>query len=78
MAREKTEFIIQVNPELCKSCELCVEFCGKDALRMTKELKGSNSVPEVILENCNGCGLCELYCPDFAIYIVKKVAAKAI
>ena len=78
MPIEKSEFILQVNPELCKSCGLCVEFCGREALKMHDELKSGKRVPEVCLEHCNGCGLCEWYCPDFAIYVVKKVVAKAI
>jgi len=78
MPIEKSEFILQVNPELCKSCGLCVEFCGRDALKIQVALKSGKNLPVVNMERCNGCRLCEWYCPDFAIYVVKKVAAQAI
>lgn len=78
MPKDKPEFFIQVKPELCKSCGLCVEFCGRDALQMQIELETGKNVPVVNMERCNGCKLCEWYCPDFAIYVVEKVAAKAI
>ncbi len=78
MPKDKPEFFIRVKPELCKGCGLCVEFCGRDALQMQIELETGKNVPVVNMERCNGCRLCEWYCPDFAIYVVEKVAAKAI
>ncbi|MFX1466193.1 MAG: ferredoxin family protein [Promethearchaeota archaeon] len=78
MPKNKPEFFIRIKPELCKSCGLCVEFCGRDALKMYDDLKSGKRIPKVVPERCNACGLCEWYCPDFAIYVVKKVAAKAI
>ena len=79
MPKDKPEFFVRIEPELCKGCGLCVAFCGRDALKMYDDLKSGKRVPQVVnMERCNGCRLCEWYCPDFAIYIVEKVAAKAI
>ncbi len=78
MLKDKPEFILQINSELCKGCRLCVEFCGRDALKMQVELKSGKNLPIVNMERCNGCGICEWYCPDLAIYVVNKVATPTI
>jgi NAD-dependent dihydropyrimidine dehydrogenase PreA subunit len=55
---------INIKEEWCKSCEICVQFCPKDVLKM------GQFYPEVVnLEQCTGCKLCELLCPDFAIEV---------
>jgi NAD-dependent dihydropyrimidine dehydrogenase PreA subunit len=77
MPKDKPEFIVRVNPKLCKSCGLCVDFCGRGALKMSDETKSGKHVPEVDIERCTGCRLCEWYCPDFAIWIERKVEKKA-
>jgi len=52
-----------INREWCKGCEICVEFCPKDALAMDEMEKANLAFPE----KCDGCGMCELRCPDLAI-----------
>lgn len=58
-----------IRPELCKGCEVCVEFCPVKALALEKNCP---VVTVVAMEKCIACGMCELRCPDFAIYIEKK------
>jgi 2-oxoglutarate ferredoxin oxidoreductase subunit delta len=78
MPKEKQEFILKINSELCKSCGLCVEFCGRDALEMQVESTSGKNLPVVNKERCNGCQLCEWYCPDLAIFVVNEVLAPTI
>lgn len=59
----------------CKSCEVCVAICPRDALTM------ADDYPKLTYpERCTECGLCEVLCPDFAITVPnrheKKKAAR--
>lgn len=48
----------------CKSCDICVAICPKDALTM------EDAYPALTYpERCTECGLCEVLCPDFAITV---------
>ena len=63
---------IRIKQEWCKSCEICVEFCPRNVLKMGK------FYPEVVdLERCTSCKLCELLCPDFAISVVEPEKEEA-
>lgn len=58
---------IQINPQWCKGCGICVAFCQPEALET-----GRDGVPRVRdLEACTLCMLCELRCPDFAIVVIE-------
>lgn len=57
-------YSVKVDPCLCKSCGICVEFCPNRVLEM-------RDVPQPAHpEKCAGCGLCEIRCPDFAVEVV--------
>ena len=65
---------VVVDPSLCKSCWICVEFCPYRAL----ERPSTSSGPPVEVEGrCKGCRLCELLCPDFAISVVEEASVEA-
>jgi 2-oxoglutarate ferredoxin oxidoreductase subunit delta len=57
---------VEVDPELCKSCWICVEFCPHGALRAPE---GGVGTPMEVEGRCKGCRLCELLCPDVAISV---------
>jgi len=66
----KSEVII--NELLCKGCELCVYFCPRGCIEMTKnKLNPQGYVLPVFNhpENCNTCGICTRMCPDLAIEV---------
>ncbi len=71
---------ITVHRHFCKGCEICVEVCPKDVLKMVVALdRWEGTIVEVInIDNCNACMLCEYQCPDFAIEVfnVKKEQKK--
>jgi heterodisulfide reductase subunit A len=53
--------VAQVRPRLCTGCEMCVDACPYDAIRLEK---GKAVVNEVL---CEGCGTCTATCVRAAI-----------
>jgi len=62
-----------INPEKCKGCGFCIEFCPSHTLEFSQEFnsKGYHYPLNIKPETCTGCNLCGLYCPDFAIFGVR-------
>jgi len=75
----KRNFIVEIDEEFCKGCNLCVEFCPKNVFTTSERLtKRGYFVPEVVNPSaCTGCLLCEHLCPDMAITIRTKRTRKA-
>ncbi len=61
-----TNYLSQVDPDLCNGCSTCVEKCPVDAI----ELNDSN-IAEVNDEYCIGCGVCAHFCPENAIILLE-------
>ncbi|MFW9878048.1 MAG: 4Fe-4S binding protein [Candidatus Thorarchaeota archaeon] len=61
-----TNYLAQINPELCVGCGTCVEKCH----RLIIELNEDN-IAERDEESCIGCGICAYFCPENAISMVK-------
>ena len=57
----------------CKSCELCVEVCPKDSIRLSVRLNKLGVNPAEMLEGqtCSGCRNCIVMCPDAAIQLIE-------
>ncbi len=64
----KSNFYARLNGELCTGCEICLERCQMDAIRMV------DAKAEIDLDRCVGCGLCVTTCPTEAVALVKKTA----
>jgi len=70
---------LEITPDWCKSCDICVKLCPERCLRLNEERVVELAQPE----KCTGCRLCELLCPDFAIRVhldivnVQGIAAAA-
>ncbi len=63
-------FRIVIYENLCKGCELCVNFCPKDCFEMTTDRINAKGMPFaecVRLADCVGCRACATVCPEAAI-----------
>jgi len=56
---------IEVNIELCKGCERCIDACPQDILNA----KGYRYSVVSDESRCIGCRLCAISCPDVAIEV---------
>ncbi len=63
---------LEITPEWCKSCDICVKMCPERCLRLNAERIAELAEPE----RCTGCRLCEWLCPDFAIRVHLDAAAR--
>ena len=65
---------IVINPNYCKGCSICIEFCPKKVLRPSNNINAKGyALPEVVdLDTCTQCKLCEIVCPDLAIAVTSK------
>ncbi|MFX0166368.1 MAG: 4Fe-4S binding protein [Promethearchaeota archaeon] len=61
-----TNYLAQIDPELCVGCGTCVEKCH----RLIIELNEDN-IAERDEESCIGCGVCAYFCPENAISMIK-------
>ncbi len=68
---------IEVDPELCKGCGICVSVCPKEVLKLGEKIntKGYNFAVQ-FKEGCIGCKMCADMCPDVAITVFKEVKAE--
>lgn len=60
-----SSFLARVDPDECTGCEICIDRCQMDAIRV-------DDVAEVDPDRCIGCGLCALACPTEAIRVYRK------
>jgi Pyruvate/2-oxoacid:ferredoxin oxidoreductase delta subunit len=56
----------RVDPNLCTSCEACVERCPSKACAM------GDRIPQFDMDRCFGCGVCAVGCPGEAIALEEK------
>ena len=61
-----TNYLSQVDPDLCVGCGTCVEKCPVDAIKLNDSEKA-----EVNAEYCIGCGVCAHFCPENAISLLE-------
>ena len=56
-----SRFTAAIDPDLCTSCETCLERCYFDAINI------DDDTTEIDEEKCMGCGLCVVTCPEEAL-----------
>ena len=64
---------VEINPNYCKACDLCIIACKKDVLRFGKEhnANGYITVEAIPEKECTGCIMCAVVCPEGAIEVYK-------
>ena len=64
---------VNINPEKCKGCLLCVAVCPEKSLKQSGKINksGYNYVICMDSKKCRSCGFCYLVCPDVAIEVCK-------
>ncbi len=66
---------IIINSDYCKGCNICIEFCPKNVLQLSKAINAMGYIlPEAVdIQACTQCQLCVIVCPDLAIAVTPKV-----
>lgn len=65
---------IEVNPDLCKACGLCVAVCPKQVLAQGEHANkmGYFAVVPDDSKGCVACRMCATMCPEGAISVYKE------
>lgn len=64
----KAEYVIDVDPDLCQGCKLCISWCQFRALTYSPTLKRAL----VDVEKCFGCGVCRHACEFDALKLIPR------
>ncbi len=69
--RRKGSVLVEINENLCKGCDICIEFCPADVFEKSDKLNHKGYYLPIVtqMNECNGCRICDLMCPEFAIVI---------
>ncbi|MFH1489600.1 MAG: 4Fe-4S binding protein [Pseudomonadota bacterium] len=62
----QSNYFAAVDPEECIGCEICLERCQMEAIRMVDEKA------VIDLDRCIGCGLCVTTCSGEALHLERK------
>jgi 2-oxoglutarate ferredoxin oxidoreductase subunit delta len=65
---------IEIDQELCKGCEICMEFCPKKVISPSDKLNASGYLPASFTDNgeCTGCATCAVVCPEVVIEVYRE------
>ncbi len=64
---------ISIDPERCKGCALCIEFCPKKLISISDRLNAKGYFVAAFNDGneCTGCATCAVMCPEVAIEVMK-------
>jgi len=60
--QQHSDVLPQIDPEKCRSCSKCLEWCPSDAIVLEDKAR-------ILEDKCIGCGECTITCPHKAIAI---------
>jgi len=72
---DPSNYAVQVTPEACKACGLCVRRCPMDAIQMKFSAQSTNKFRKAVVVDtdvCIGCGVCVHKCPSESITLKRK------
>jgi len=72
---DQSNYAVQVTPETCKACGLCVKRCPMDAIQMRFSAESTNKFRKAVVVDtdlCIGCGVCVHKCPADSIMLQRK------
>lgn len=70
-----SNYEVQVSPETCIGCGLCVKRCPMDALQLVQSPQANNKTGKVCTtqpELCIGCGVCAYKCPTESLILKRR------
>jgi len=63
---------IIINRDRCKGCQLCINFCPKKVISLSRDLnKKGFHLAQYKGDGCVGCMHCAIICPDTCIEVYK-------
>ncbi len=72
---DKSNYLVEVAPETCKACGLCVKRCPMDAIQLKFSTKATNKFRKAVVidaDLCIGCGVCVYKCKPKSITLKRK------
>lgn len=63
------------NENRCKACELCIEACPQDIIRLSDRInaQGYQAAECFDQDKCTSCQACAIICPDQVITVFRLV-----
>ena len=69
----KVQGHIKIEIEKCKGCELCINECPQDSLKMSENINQKSYHYAVLVDDtCTGCTNCALVCPETIITVFRE------
>ena len=72
---DKSNYQVEVTPETCKACGLCIKRCPMDAIDLKFSTNATNKFRKAVVVDtdlCIGCGVCVYKCKPKAITLKRK------
>ncbi|MFA7692716.1 MAG: 4Fe-4S binding protein [Candidatus Hydrogenedentes bacterium] len=75
----KPSGFIEIDPEKCKGCYLCIPACPPKLIHSGTALNKAGYYPAIPgdMTKCTACGLCWQVCPDAAITVYQHIHEEA-
>ena len=73
----RKEAYVEIESNLCKGCNLCIEACPVNVLRISDKLNVMGYHPvEYTGSGCTGCSICFYVCPEPGTFRIYKRVKK--